>query len=380
MTHNGFRVFDCDLHVMEPADLWLNYIAPKYRDQAPVDSQDFFNDQYLRHDGRLISRQQDIAFREQFIWDSLEENDQTETFRDYETRGWRPDVYLEAMETEGIDQGVLFPSRGACAVGKEYDDDRLAAAIARAYNDWLVEFCAADRDRLYGVGLVAPQCVASAIEEARRMKRELGFAGLYLRPNPVRGRNWHDPAYDPLWAVCEELGLPVAFHEGWPSELPVAIGERFDGRHEVLWLAAHTACHPAEMMYASLCLIVGGVLARFPGLKVGFFEANCSWVPYWLWRMDEHYEFRRRHVIDRIPELPSFYFKRQCWVAIEAEETIGAHMLDTVDDDNVLFSTDFPHEDSRYPNGVETFLSQPFPEASKRKILWDNCARFYGMG
>ena len=81
MAHDGFRVFDCDLHVMEPADLWLNHIEPRYRDQAPVGSQDYFNDQYLRLDGRLISRHQDIAFREQFIWDSLESNDRTYAHR-----------------------------------------------------------------------------------------------------------------------------------------------------------------------------------------------------------------------------------------------------------------------------------------------------------
>ena len=251
--------------------------------------------------------------------------------------------------------------------------------MARAYNDWLAEFCAAAPQRLYGSGLVHPQNVDAAVAEARRMKLELGFRSLYLRPNPVRGRNWNNPAYDLLWAECEKLDLPVAFHEGWPHELPVAGGGRFDGRHEDLWLSEHVMCHPVEMMYAMVCMISGAVLPRFPGLKVAFLEANCSWVPYWLWRLDEHYEHRERHLKKDLPDRPSEYFKAQCYVAVEADEHQGVWVAGEIGDDNIVFSTDFPHEDSRFPNAGKTFLELGFPEQSCRKILWDNSARLYGF-
>ena len=162
------------------------------------------------------------------------------------------------MDTEGIDVAVLYRTRGFYVVGKEYDDDGLAAAVARAYNDWLAEYCSADNSRLYGSGLVHPQSVSLAVEEATRMKNELGFRSLFLRPNPVRRRNWNNPAYDPLWAECERLELPIAFHEGQPHALPIVGGDRFDGRFEDLWMTEHVMCHPGEMMYPMVCMIAGG--------------------------------------------------------------------------------------------------------------------------
>lgn len=381
MAHDGYKVLDSDLHVLEPADLWLRYIEPRYRDQAPVGTNEYVPDMNLKHEGKYISRSGELPVMAggEFSIELVTRQGQMEKYKEFAARGWGPDTQLEAMNDEGVDLAVLFPTRGFYAVGKEYADDGLAAAIARAYNNWLAEFCARAPDRLYGAALVAIQSVEAAVAEVRRAKRELGFKAVYLRPNPVRKRNWHDPAYNPLWAECEKQGLTIGFHEGWPCQLPVAIGERFDGRHEDLWLTEHVACHPVEAMYASLCLIMGGVLERFPGLKVAFLEANCSWVPYWLWRMDEHYEHRESVMKSKLPLRPSEYFKRQCFASIEAEETMGKYVLDWMGDDNLVFSTDYPHEDSRYPRAVATFTAQPFPESSKRKILWDNCARLYSF-
>jgi predicted TIM-barrel fold metal-dependent hydrolase len=381
MTHDGYKVLDSDLHVFEPADLWLRYIEPRYRDQAPVGSEEYFPDMLVKHEGKYITRTGHAPLLEGggLSADLINLQGQMEKYKAIAARGWGPDTQLEAMDEEGVDVAVLFPTRGFYAIGKEYADDKLASAVARAYNDWLAEFCARAPKRLYGAALLAVQSIDLAVEEVRRAKCDLGFKAVYLRPNPVRRRNWHDPAYDALWAECEKHQLTVGFHEGWPCALPVAIGDRFDGRHEDLWLTEHVACHPVEAMYASLCLIAGGVLERFPGLKVAFLEANCSWVPFWLWRLDEHYEHRERAVKDRMPLRPSEYFKRQCFASIEAEEALGKYVLDWMGDDNLVFSTDYPHEDSRFPKAVSTFLEQPFPEKSKRKILWDNCARLYNL-
>jgi predicted TIM-barrel fold metal-dependent hydrolase len=75
---------------------------------------------------------------------------------------------------------------------------------------------------------------------------------------------------------------------------------------------------------------------------------------------------------------PIEYFKRNCYVTTECDEHLVYHMIEEMGDDRVLFETDFPHPDSKYPKAVETFLSQPkLTEASKRKILWDNSVDFY---
>ena len=126
-------------------------------------------------------------------------------------------------------------------------------------------------------------------------------------------------------------------------------------------------------------MIMGGVLERFPALKVAFLEANCSWTPYLLWRMDEHFEHRDSHAKSRFSRRPSEYFKRQCFVAIEADEDMGVEATRRIGAETVVFSTDFPHEDSRWPRAKEAFLKLPFAAEEQRTILWDNPARLYGI-
>ena len=379
MAQNGYKVMDSDMHVLEPTDLWQRYIEPKYRDRAPVGTNNYLVDLHLMHDDEVISRFKRPMEGNAKVVAQCERFGRLEQFRDFDRRGWDPHTQLEAMDAEGIDVAVLFPTRGLFAHAKEYDDDALAAAISRAYNDWMADFCSVDPQRMYGSAMVPAQNVEAAVAETRRAKEELGFRSIFLRPNPVRGRNWNNPVYDPLWDECAKQGLSVGFHEGTPCQLPVAIGERFDGVHEDLWMTEHVSSHPIEAMYACLAIIGGGVCERFPDLRFAFLEGNCSWLPFWLWRMDEHHELRETVVSDRLPLRPSEYFARQCFAGVEADEDIAEDVFKRIGNDSIVFSTDFPHSDSRYPHSVETFLEQPFSDESKRKVLWDNCARLYAF-
>ena len=380
MAFNGFKVMDSDMHVQEPADLWTKYIEPKYRDQAPVGTNNYLSDQDLVHEGRVISRFRVQAPYQGGMTDWFTDHyGRRKTYEDFDRRGWDGRCQLEAMDAEGIDVGVLYPTRGLFAHAKEYDDDDFAAAISRAYNNWLADLCAADPKRMYGAAMLPAQNIQAAVEEVKRAREELGFIAVFLRPNPVRGRNWHNPCYDPLWAACEKYDMAVGFHEGTPCELPVAMGERFQGIHADLWMTEHVAAHPIEQMYACLSMIQGGVCERFPGLRVAFLEGNCSWVPFWLWRMDEHWEARQHVVKNRVPKAPSDYFKRQCFVGIEADETPGKYAIDWGAGNNIVFSTDFPHPDSKFPNSVKTLVGQSLSGEAKRKILWENCARLYNF-
>jgi uncharacterized protein len=377
VAKNGFKVFDSDLHVQEPWDLWLRYIEPRYKDRAPIGARNYVMDPTLVHEGKAISKVQ-------LNTDSL--NDQVMSvkklaprqayYKEAEKRGFGPDTQIEAMDQEGVDVAVLFPTRGLFAHAKEYDDDNLAAAISRAYNDWLVEFCAYAPDRMYGAAMIPAQNIPAAVEEVKRAKKDLGFKAIFVRPNPMRGRNWHDPYYDPLWAECEKQGLAVGFHEGYPCELPVAMADRFVADGVNTWTTEHVACHPVEMMYACLSMIAGGVCAKFPALRVGFLEGNCAWAPYWLWRMDEHWEAANDN---RTAESPSTYFIRQCVVSVEADEEVGSQAVEWLQGNNIVFSTDYPHSDSKFPNALGTFFKRSFPDEAKRKILWDNPRRLYGF-
>jgi predicted TIM-barrel fold metal-dependent hydrolase len=132
------------------------------------------------------------------------------------------------------------------------------------------------------------------------------------------------------------------------------------------------------MMLATVSFCGGGILERFPTLRVAFLEGNCSWAPWLLWRLDEHQEWKGfEH-----PELtlkPSDYFKRQCFVSVECDEWPSKYVEDAGLGHTVVFSTDYPHPDSKYPYAVDSFLSLELTAETKRKYLWENCARLYNI-
>ena len=279
MSRNGLKFMDSDMHVIEPVDLWQRYIDPAFRDRAPVGLARYQQDLCVEIDGEQIPRD---------VHDDLfeEKAGPLEVYRDPIDSGWDSHSQLRAMDKEGMDMALMYPSRGLFAAATDKLDPAFSAAIARAYNDWMADFCNPSPDRMKGVGMVFPTDVGEAVKEAKRCVETLGFKGVFIRPNLYLGRNWHDPCYDPLWRQIEKLDASVGFHEGSHVPMPEA-GSRFEGDY---WLF-HTCCHSMEMMMAAVSMIGGGVLERFPTLRVAFLEANCSWVPWLIWRMDDHFEF-----------------------------------------------------------------------------------------
>jgi predicted TIM-barrel fold metal-dependent hydrolase len=371
MAKEGFKVFDSDLHVMEPPDLWERYIAPEFRAIAPRGR----TSDNVRDLGVIFPNEAPNARRTSGVphrGHNYEKNQKL--YRDHARRGWGPEVQLEAMDAEGIDVAVLFPSRGLSVLTHPDREPRFAAAIARAYNDWMFDFCRTDTTRLLGAGMISVFDIRDAVEETRRVVEELGFRAVFLRSNIVNGKSWHDPYYEPLWETLEELDIPVGFHEATGSRSRQS-GDHFEPNFGLRRFYAQ----PFEQMLGLGSFVAGGVLARHPKLKVAFLEANCSWVPWLLWRMDEGYEREGDVFMTELTMAPSDYFKRQCCVSVEPDEGPARYMIEEFGSDQLVFSTDYPHGDSRYPAAVDDFLKLPLSEDDKRKILWDNCARFYAF-
>src|SRR5437762_624780 len=316
MAHGAFRILDSDIHIIEPPDLWPRYIDPAFRDRAPVGLTEDEGDLRLALAGQPWGRlaiNADRSKRRQGRNYALNQ----ERWRPYAERGWTSKVQLEAMDIEGIDVAVVYPSRGLFALTIPDMEPRLAAAMARAYNDWLHEFCQENPERLLGAGMISPFDVDDAVAEARRCVREFGFRAMFLRPNEVNGRNWHDPYYEPLWAELEELEVPLGFHEGSGAQLR-HVGEQFGANT----LLKHVYSHPVEQMLAVGSFCAGGILERHPRLRVAFLEGNCSWVPFLLWRMDEHWEWIGDVYARDLTMAPSEYFKRQCFVSVERGQSV----------------------------------------------------------
>ncbi|HEY6363945.1 MAG TPA: hypothetical protein VI585_04050, partial [Candidatus Binatia bacterium] len=168
MAKNGFKVLDSDMHILEPPDLWQRFIDSKFKDYAPRGTTDHVRDlRMVGPHGEAWGRPPDpppetipppghVFHRNQKL------------FKPHMERGWSPQVQLEAMDEEGIDLAVLYPSRGLNALSIPNLEPDFAAAIARAYNNWLCEFCQADTSRLKGAGMVSVFNVDDAIAEAQR--------------------------------------------------------------------------------------------------------------------------------------------------------------------------------------------------------------------
>jgi len=369
MAKAGFKVLDSDMHIMEPPDLWERYIDPEFRSRAPFGTtSENVRDLGLLFPGEPLSSRGGAPHHGR----NYERNQRL--YRDHAARGWTGEVQLEAMDVEGLDVAVLFPSRGLTVLTEPSLDAPFAGAIARAYNDWLHEFCQADTQRLLGAGMISVRDISDAVEETHRVVEDLGFKSVFLRSNIVNGRNWHDRYYAPLWSTLEKLDIPVGFHEASGSRTR-QVGEELASNFGIRRIYSQ----PLQQMMALGSLIGGGVLERHPTLRVAFLEANCSWAPWLLWRMDESYEMEGDIFMPELTMIPSDYFKRQCWVSVEPDETPARFMIEEFGADRLVFSTDYPHGDSRYPAAVDSILKLPLSQEDKKKILWDNCARFYAL-
>ena len=376
---DGYRVVDADAHVIEPDDLWTRYIDESLRRRAP------------RHLNRAFAIEVDgLPINTPADWETETSAEQTarrderisatfaELFPAAYARGFDAVAQLTDMDVEGVDLAFLYPSYGLFAVASSDLDPVIAAATCRAYNNWLADFCGGDRERLHGVGMIALQDPDAAAAEVLRVHDELGFRAVFARPNPICGRNLDDSAYEPVWKALSERRMTLGLHEGGMPPLPQAGSDRLTNAEQ-----KHICSHPMEQMVAAVSLIYGGVLERFPALQVAFLEAGCGWVPFWLERMDDHYEkglARDFGAANDLTRPPSEYFASQCYVAADADEAMLAPVIELLGDERIVFSTDYPHPDSKYPHAVESFLALPgVSDDSKRRILWDNALALYGM-
>ena len=386
MAKNGYKVMDCDIHVSEPHDLWDRYMEPAFKEHLPrreaLTRETMGSDLETWHfAGKVFPAYIDDPRRRRLAEvrrDKSEERHRAtgryEDKRD-DLQGDDPRSMIAAMDIEGVDVSIVFRTLAAHLIAIDGLDPKLSAAICRAFNNWLGEFCDTDRERLKPAAQVPLHDVRLAVDEGRRAVRELGAVAIVLTNHQVNERAWYDHYYDPLWAEAERLGVPVAFH-GIQNCYQEHLGRRYIDNFAM----AHACGHPIEQMLALGCMLTGGVFERFPGLRGAFVEASCSWVPWWLWCLDERVEKFADQRQFPLSRPPSETFAEHCWVAADPDETVLKHTIAATGDDNMVLSTDWPHDDSAYPEAIDTFLGlDGVGEQSKRKILWDNCVRLYGM-
>src|SRR5262249_52043121 len=142
---------------------------------------------------------------------------------------------------------------------------------------------------------------------------------------------------------------------------------------------SHLFGHTFEQMIALASIICGGIVELFPRLRFAFLEAGCGWLPYWLQRMHEHYE-RRTAEAPLMKKKPMEYMTSgNLFITTEPDEGMLAAVIKTIGDDFILFGSDYPHTDSKFPNAVRFVRGRDdIAELSKEKIL-SNGARYLGL-
>jgi predicted TIM-barrel fold metal-dependent hydrolase len=370
------RIIDGDGHVVEPKT-WDAYIEAEFRERAPRIVKDEQGSEQVWLEGKAMGGGRRLPTT---IGAGLTpggfadpEKRQSQPYDKAHPGGSDPYARIKDMDMEGIDAAVLYPSIGLLFGGIK--DPKLAAACCQAYNNWLADYCKPYPTRLIGIAAVPLQDVDVAITEMRRAVTKLGMRGVFVRPNPYNGRRLDDPAYDPFWAEAQELDCAIGVHEGTALNMPTVGSERYQD-----FFRLHVISHPLEQKLACMDLVSGGVLEKFPRLKVAFLESGGGWICHWLDRLDSHYE-KMGFAVPWLKMKPSEYFKRQCFISFDPDESTLRATVEVLGADNIIWASDYPHFDCTFP-GVLRELEEGLeglPAGAKHKILGENAARLYGL-
>jgi len=388
-TETRMLTVDADGHVLEPRDTWVKYIEPGLRDRAIRIAQDEEGVEVLLVDGRPHLGMRGRLGALGGIGMSSEELMSTGR-RCYEDGcprgGYDPAARLEVMDGESIDIALLYPTIGISWEGL-VTDAKLATAYCRAYNRWIVDFCARDRRRLVPIAHICLMDPQGAVEEVKRARKD-GCAGVYLSPDPAArgGRQLDDPELASFWASVQDLDMPIAFHVVVRSQTLLApwLGGRNDQASdgelsrpigETVFMFTFLAL---DVMAAFTSMMTRGLFETYPRLRLAVLEAGSNWITAWLDRLDHKLEVMRP--FSSLKLLPSEYFKRQCVISAEPDESITAKIVEHLGAEYVVWASDYPHIDASF-NVVGQIRERiaPLPVESQRKVLGENALRFYGI-
>jgi uncharacterized protein len=365
---NGMKIVDCDGHVAEPFDLYMEYCDPEFRDRVPrrierngerrvlVDGKEYPG--FVKYGGRPLGMEDDAKIQRPVQQAAISEG------------GVDPNIRLRDMGLEGIDVAILYPSGATslCAI----ENPELETAVYRAYNRWLAQYCAANTDRLKGMIVISMRHPELGVQELLRVVEEPWMIGILLSPH-IDDYNLDHPRFNPIFEIAQHHDLPICFHAG-AGRPPYAMGTYESSGNLFLM---HAFAHPFEQMRAMAALMGGGVLDCYPRLRTGFIESGIGWVPWWLDRLEEH----SNNLPDHVPLMrrrPIEYLEAgQCFVNCTPHEATLETVIATIGDGNVLFGSDYPHWDCAFPGAVQRMRDRKLPQESLARIFWDNAVTLH---
>jgi len=375
---------DGDGHVLEPPDLWQRYLESAYQGRGPTLRLDDSGLEYLEMDGvasKIVrgGMPAGVGAMDRVGGHVYEREAVTGLkYVDLAPLGaMDPGERIQRLDMENLERAFLYPTLSLFWVAECQDED-LTQACLRAYNRWILDFCADSGGRLLPMAQLSLGDPEAAEREIHRVARE-GAAGVFVPPFQWTRKPLGDPAHDRVFAAAEECGLPLGIHPSlepkWTA--PGRYGEYTSGKY-AFFLNVTSA---DAVRHGFTSLFQYGVYEKFPKLRIVVLESGAGWVGYWLDRMDTVYAspqgFRTRELL---PEKPSFYFRRQCWISGDPDETSLAAIIPVVGADRFFWASDFPHPDHP-PDYIPELerLTRALPESAREGFLGANVLRAFGL-
>jgi predicted TIM-barrel fold metal-dependent hydrolase len=421
MPSKQFAVFDGDSHVVESPELWTKYLDPEYRTlgKHALWREDGKSSFYLKVNGKMFRDTMNsniprhAIWRPGMTWDKVGELD-PKTRHAITPGASNPAARLKDMDAIGTDQALLYPTWFAEGFHLVEDPD-VAYALARAYNDWIADFCAVAPERLFAAAMVPLQNIDYAVEELGRVAKLPCFRAAFIRPMFIEGRYFTHPYYDPLWAELERLGIAAAVHPTpgfwnpeWTSHGPFF--EKIKGRFNQHLVFANTGGGPAagggseigfafsaspplghpiasilapwldNHMFVASTLIAFTVMQRYPKMKVVMAHGKASWMEEVLEKMEA--STRTIPLLHYYPvrtDTEELWKEGNVMLGFDAEERL-IRKLPHDFAEKIVWGSRYPHQDTTSAwDAIDTLSQAHIDEATIARMMGGNAAAQFGI-
>lgn len=352
-----------DSHANEPADLWVTRIDAKYKERVP----------------RIITDEQGVQWR--YCEGYRPDRVRVSSFEGEDWRraqaGAKVEDRIRDNRGDGIDVEIIYPNKGLAMWATP--DAVFANAQCRVWNDWAWEQFGQHPESMLPVCNVATGDLPGTLEEIERCAK-IGFRALSLPCKPHWGAhdidhvNYNLPHFDPMWALIQEINLPITFHISTGRDPRASRGNG----GAVINYVSHSLSPTIEPV-ANLC--ASGVLERFKGLRFATIEAGIGWVPWLLEAMDEGYRKHHMFVRPKLQGLPSDYYRAHGMATFQ-EDPVGLMLAEKCNlIDNFAWANDYPHHEGTWPHSAEA-IERTMPmldDVGRAKVLGLNAAKFFNL-
>lgn len=363
---------DADAHIMEGQDAW-KYLDQAFEDRRPlafaVEDRPSLNklNAFWLIDGRIVPTP---AGRGVTVLGTppISAHAKRKTYPVESQDLTSVEARLRDNDRFAIDVQVIYSTVFLCPLS---DDPKFEAALMRSYNSWLAEQCGKSGGRLRFAAVVPLRDPEEARREVRRAK-ELGAVSIGIY-GTVRDMPLHDARLDPVWEDVCRANLPLAIHVG--NSLP-ALTNLCDSINLSLTLSL-----TMPVLVGFVSLLGGGVLDRFPDLRVAFLEAGSEWLPYLVRRMNHVHEVVEKAGWGYTPRKTAGEYMQSgnIFLTCECEDRLD-DVLTVIGEDQIMLSSDIPHFEGEEDSFGVFRKRADVPDTVRRKILADNARRFYGLG